>query len=207
MKRSQTLLIATHNKGKLRELRKLLAGVPLAFSGLDDFPSITAVQESGKTFAENASLKATGYAKQTGLLTLADDSGLEVDVLCGRPGVLSARYAGEGASDQERTAKLLAELANVPIEERSARFVSSVAIASEDGKVLHVSNGACEGRIAFAPKGAGGFGYDPIFLPDGHKETFGELGPEVKNRISHRAQALMGARKFLGSLTIPATAR
>jgi XTP/dITP diphosphohydrolase len=207
MKPPLTLLIATRNKGKLRELRKLLGDVPLALMELGDFPSIQSVHETGETFAQNASLKATGYATQAQLLTLADDSGLGVDALGGAPGVLSARYAGAGASDQERTNKLLSELSNVPSEQRSARFVCSVAIANEEGAVVHVSSGVCEGRIAFAPRGAAGFGYDPIFIPRGFEETFAELKAEVKNKISHRARALSGAHEFLRSLTVASTAR
>jgi XTP/dITP diphosphohydrolase len=207
MKPPLTLLIATRNKGKLGELRKLLGDVPLALMELGDFPSIHSVHETGETFVQNASLKATGYATQAQLLTLADDSGLEVDALGGAPGVLSARYAGAGASDQERTKKLLAELSSVASEQRSARFVCSVAIANEEGAVVHVSSGVCEGKIAFAPRGAAGFGYDPIFIPRGGDETFAELKAEVKNKISHRAQALSGAHEFLRSLTVASTAR
>jgi XTP/dITP diphosphohydrolase len=207
MKPPRTLLIATCNKGKLGELRKLLGDIPLAIMDLGDFPSIQFVHETFETFAQNASLKATGYATQAQLLTLADDSGLEVDALGGAPGVLSARYAGDGASDQERTNKLLSELSNVPSEQRSARFVCSVAIANEEGAVVHVSSGVCEGRIAFAPRGAAGFGYDPIFIPRGFDETFAELKAEVKNKISHRGRALSGAHEFLRSLTVASNAR
>ncbi len=206
MKR-RSLVIATFNKGKLQELRELLAKLPFVISDLEGFSSIQPVPESGETFIENASLKASGYARQTGLLTLADDSGLEVDALSGAPGVLSARYAHEGASDAERTTKLLSELTNVQGAARTARFISVVAIANGDGKIIHVSNGTCEGRVAQAPHGTNGFGYDPVFIPDGFDRTFAELQPVMKNRISHRARALSGAAEFLRGLTTASDAR
>jgi XTP/dITP diphosphohydrolase len=133
---------------------------------------------------------------------LADDSGLEVDALGGGPGVFSARYAGEQALDVERTTKLMAELSSVASSKRSARFVSAVAIASSEGQILNVSVGTCDGYIGFAPRGSMGFGYDPIFIPIGYEQTFAELQPQIKNRISHRARALVGALEFLRSLTV-----
>ncbi len=207
MKISDTLLIATRNQGKRGELQQLLRGLPFALSDLADFPSINEIPETGKTFVENASLKAAGYARQTGLLTLADDSGLEVHALNGAPGVLSARYAGERASDAERTSKLLNELSQAQPSERNARFVSAVAIANPDGEIMNISIGACEGRIALEPKGTGGFGYDPVFIPAGYDVTFAELKPEIKNQISHRARALTGAHEFLLTLTVRSAAR
>ena len=198
MKR-RSLVIATFNKGKLDELRQLLSELPFVISDLEAFPSIQAVPEVGKTFVENASLKASGYAKQTGQLTLADDSGLEVDVLNGAPGVLSARYAHDGASDVERTSKLLTEMAQ--FANRKARFVSVIAIANEDGRVINLSSGTCEGKITRAPRGHNGFGYDPVFIPEGFSQTFAELQTEMKNRFSHRARALGAAAEFLRSLT------
>ena len=195
------LLIATWNKGKRRELQQLLSDLPFAMMGLDDIPGLEPVLETGGTFVENASLKASGYAKQSGLLTLADDSGLEVEALKGAPGVLSARYAGERASDRQRVEKLLADLSNVDAPSRTARFVSTVAIAISNGSVLNISVGICEGRIAFEPQGSGGFGYDPIFIPAGSEMTFAELPPEIKNQISHRHSALEKAREFLRNLT------
>lgn len=200
MKRRR-LLIATFNKGKLRELRQLLAKFPFVISDLEGWSSIQPIPELGETFIENAALKASGYARQTRLLTLADDSGLQVDALNGAPGVLSARYAHEGASDTERTTKLLTELSHVKGSARTARFVSVIAIADEDGKVINLSKGTCEGGITDAPRGTNGFGYDPVFVPDGFDQTFAELEAEVKNRISHRAQALSGACEFLRNLT------
>jgi len=196
-----TLLLATQNEGKLKELRHLLGDLPLALYNLAQFPDVETVAETGESFTENASLKAVGYALQTGVLTLADDSGLEVDALGGAPGVLSARYAGEGATDAERTTKLLKELSGTPSGKRSARFVSAVAIANNGGEVLNVSLGTCEGRIDFAPSGTRGFGYDPVFIPKGYKQSFGDLKAELKNQISHRARALLAAREFLLTLT------
>jgi XTP/dITP diphosphohydrolase len=203
----QELVLATRNQGKLDELRQILGALPFSLRGLTDFSEVREVPETGLTFSENASLKAAGYAAQTGLLALADDSGLEVDALGGAPGVFSARYGGEGASDADRTAKLLSALSATPAEKRSARFVSAVAIANLEGRILNVSLGVCDGSIAFAPQGCAGFAYDPIFIPGGYDRTFAELKPAIKNQISHRAQALTGAVEFLRTLTIPSGAR
>jgi XTP/dITP diphosphohydrolase len=201
----QSLMVATRNEGKLKELRQLLAGLPFELYGLSDFPRVESVPETGESFSENACLKAAGYAAQTGFLTLADDSGLEVDALGGAPGILSARYAGEGANDADRTNRLLTELSDVPTEKRSARFVSAVAIANTRGQIVNVSVGTCAGRIDFAPSGSGGFGYDPVFVPSGYDKSFGELESEIKSRLSHRARALLAAREFLLTLTIPSS--
>jgi XTP/dITP diphosphohydrolase len=196
-----SLLLGTRNEGKLRELQELLGDLPLTIRGLGDYPGVTDIAETGSTFAENASLKAAGYAMQTDLMTLADDSGLEVDALGGHPGVFSARYSGEHASDTERIKKLLVALSHVPAPQRTARFVSVIVIAGNQGQILDVSTGKCEGRIDAAPRGSKGFGYDPIFVPNGYDQTFAELRSDVKNQISHRAQALMRARAFLRTLT------
>jgi XTP/dITP diphosphohydrolase len=199
------LLIATSNEGKRAEIRILLSDLPFSLFDLRNFPAITPIAETGTTFVENASLKAIGYATQTGLLTLADDSGLEVDALGGAPGVLSARYTGDSASDAERVEALLAALASVDESKRSARFVSAIVIA--DGReILNVSVGKCEGRIALAPRGAGGFGYDPVFIPNRCDLTFAELEPEIKNQISHRARALAATRSYLLGLTAASAA-
>ena len=189
------LLVATRNQGKLREVERLLSG--LSLRTLLDFPEVGEVEETGATFEENASLKASAYAAQTGLWTLADDSGLEVLALDGAPGVLSARYAGASATDAERNALLLSRLSSIADADRRARFVSVIAIANAEGKVLHLSQGTCEGRLAQEPRGQNGFGYDPLFIPDGYTQTFGELPEEVKEKISHRARALAKARPFL----------
>lgn len=193
------LLIATGNKGKVAELRSLLAGLPLRLRDLAEFPSAGEVEETGRTFSDNAALKAQGYAEQTGLWTLADDSGLEVDALGGAPGVFSARYGGEGLTDADRVTRLLEELSKVDAKERRARFVCVIAIADPRGQVMNLSTGTCEGQIVHAPRGTHGFGYDPIFLPDGFEQTFGELTAEIKQDISHRALALKAARSFLVS--------
>ena len=197
----RTLLIATRNQGKLREIKKLLDNLPVKIIDLSQYPSIETVEESGSTFTDNATLKASGYARQAGVLTLADDSGLMVDSLDGAPGVHSARYAGEGASDGERTEKLLRALADVPQAQRTARFISVIAIAQNDGKIVNVSLGECEGQIAAEPLGAGGFGYDPIFISAGSTLTFAQMKSAEKDRISHRARALSKAAAFLGALT------
>src|ERR1041384_996154 len=198
----RTLLIATRNRGKLKEIQKLLEDLPFKIVDLSQYPSIETVEESGDTFADNASLKASSYARQAGVLTLADDSGLIVDALDGAPGVHSARYAGEGASDGERTEKLTRALAKVPQSQRGARFVSVIAIARHNGEIVNVSVGECKGQIDLPPLGDGGFGYDPIFIPEGFTQSFGQLEPAEKNRISHRARALTKAKAFLLTLTV-----
>jgi XTP/dITP diphosphohydrolase len=195
------LLIATSNDGKRSEIQQLLSDLPISLFALRDFPAIKLIAETGTTFVENASLKAIGYATQTGLLTLADDSGLEVDALGGAPGLRSARYAGKSASDAERVEALLSALAFVDESKRSARFVSAVVIANSNREILNISIGECEGRIAFAARGHGGFGYDPVFIPNGGDLTFAELKPEIKNQISHRARALATTRAYLLGLT------
>jgi len=198
---SQPLLIATSNAGKLRELRSLLVDLPLELLSLSDFPNIESVEETGATFAENASLKAAGYARQARVLTLADDSGLVVDALQGRPGVRSARYIHPDASYSKRIASLLEEVAGVSELNRTAHFVCAMNVASDAGELVFATEKSCGGRIAAGPRGTGGFGYDPIFVPDGFDQTFAELSAEVKNRIGHRGLALAQVREFLHSLT------
>ena len=189
------LLVATANQGKVAEIRSLLAS--LSLKSLDAFPHVSEVPETGATFRENAILKARGYALQTQEWTLADDSGLEVMALDGAPGVYSARYGGDGLSDADRVERLLDALSRTGDTERRARFVSVIVIADPAGVIVHTSTGTCEGRIASGPRGSNGFGYDPVFIPDGYDQTFGELGDEVKKMISHRARALAAARPFL----------
>lgn len=191
------LLIATRNAGKLVEVRELLLDLPVSLKSLLDFPHTGEVEETGATFAENASIKATAYALQTGAWTLSDDSGLEVQALGGAPGLFSARYAGPSATDAERVKLLLSELARTGDPLRRARFACAVSISNPAGSIINVSTGVCEGRIAHQPRGTGGFGYDPVFIPEGFEQTFGELSPEVKKEISHRARALAGTRSFL----------
>lgn len=193
------LLVATHNQGKVNEYRLLLANLPVSVTYLDAEGITLEVEETGQTFAENAILKATTYARTSGLWTWADDSGLEVDVLKGEPGVFSARYAGSGASDRDRYCKLLDALAGVPWSRRTARFCCTVAISSPEGRTC-TATGECSGLIAFGPAGTGGFGYDPVFyLPD-HGCTMAQLAPEEKNRISHRARAAQAAVHVLEAM-------
>jgi XTP/dITP diphosphohydrolase len=195
--RFRELLIATSNPGKIRELESLLAALPLRLRSLKEFPSIEEVAETGRTFTDNAVLKATGYARQTSLWTLADDSGLEVEALGGAPGVFSARYGGPLASDTDRVRLLLDELSRTNDTVRRARFTAVVVIASPDARVMHVAEGHCNGHLAHVPRGTNGFGYDPIFIPDNYEQTFGELAGDIKRVISHRARALEATRTFL----------
>ena len=190
------LLIATTNKGKIRELTEMLAGFPVELVGLDAF-AVDEVAETGSSFAENAELKASGYAKQTGIAAVADDSGLEVDALGGRPGVLSARYGRDDSGFDEKMALLLDEIERSGGPDRRARFVSAVAMADEKGHILETTLGVCHGVIAQFPRGSGGFGYDPIFIPVGYDKTFGELSDEIKAQISHRARSFREIIPFL----------
>jgi len=193
------LLVATNNPGKVREYEELLMDLPrppeITFPAQEGLA--LEVEESGETFEENARIKALVYAKASGLLTLADDSGLEVDALGGEPGVHSARYAGPHASDADRYRKLLDALTGTPAGQRLARFRCVVAVALPDGTV-YTAEGSCEGKIGFAPRGEFGFGYDPIFILEGSGgRTMAELPPVLKNQVSHRARALMAARPIL----------
>ena len=199
----RSLLLGTRNPGKVIEIVSILADPGWSFSSLAEFPNVAEAEENFTTFAENAIAKAQFYASATGLWALADDSGLEVAALGGAPGVFSARYAGAHATDADRRALLLSELAKTGDTARRARFVAVVAIARPDGDVLNISEGICEGTITQAPRGAGGFGYDPLFIPDGHEQTFAELPDTIKNQISHRARALLGTRTFLSQLDHP----
>jgi XTP/dITP diphosphohydrolase len=189
-------MLATNNLGKVREYQALLAGVPYKIVTLSGQGITTVVDEIGTSFEENARLKAATLAGESGLLTLADDSGLEVDALGGEPGVRSARYAGEGASDADRIKLLLSKLEDVPEKERAAQFRCVIAIATPEGKV-NLFSGACRGIITRKPSGNRGFGYDPIFYLPELGKTMAELTPEEKNRISHRARAAAKARKML----------
>ncbi|MFN0140206.1 MAG: RdgB/HAM1 family non-canonical purine NTP pyrophosphatase [Pyrinomonadaceae bacterium] len=191
------LLIATNNAGKVTELRSMITDIPLEIVGLDSFADLTEVAETGDTFDENARLKALGYAEQTGVTALADDSGLEVAALGGRPGVLSARYGGIETSFTEKINLLLNELKQTGETDRRARFVSSIAIASPSGEILFSADGVCDGLIAQKPRGTSGFGYDPVFIPDGHELTFGELSAREKHKISHRGRAFSQIIPFL----------
>ena len=194
-----SLLVATNNRGKLREYAELLKGIPFELTTLAGQGITEEVEETGSSLKQNAIHKATSYAKLSGLTTMADDSGLEVDALGGEPGPLSRRYAGDNVSDKERHDYLLAKLRDVPWEKRTARFRAVIALATPEGKVKTVE-GVCEGIIAFDFKGTGGFGYDPIFyLPELDKHM-AELSLAEKNRISHRAKAAQKARRLLEKL-------
>lgn len=193
------LLVATANRKKLAELQTLLSNLPVKLKCLADFPNIMEVPEIGKTFEENASLKALGYAKQTWLLTLAEDSGLCCDALEGAPGVYSARFAGAAKSDLENNRKLLKLLEKVPDHCRGAYFHSAIAIAEPD-RMVRVVEGRVYGFISREIRGENGFGYDPVFFYQPFGKTFGEVSPELKHRVSHRAQALEKAAHVLLNL-------
>jgi XTP/dITP diphosphohydrolase len=197
---TSSLLIATRNPGKVREIELLLGPFALRLRSLAEFPATPEVEETGATFAENAEIKARAYAAQTKCWTLADDSGLEVEALGGAPGVFSARYGGPDATDADRIERLLEALSQAPDSERRARFVSVIAIADDAARLIRLFTGTCEGRIAHEPRGQGGFGYDPVFVPDGYEQSFGELPAEIKQTISHRARALRAAQTFLSEL-------
>jgi XTP/dITP diphosphohydrolase len=203
------LVFATRNPGKLRELRQLLSHERLEVIGLEDFPDAPEIEENGASFAENAVAKAVGIMRATGLPSLADDSGLEVDALGGAPGVHSARYAGPGASDADRVVLLLQNLRGVPPENRTARFRCAVAfVEPRDPDRVEVREGTCEGRILGAPRGTGGFGYDPVFYAEEIEQTFAEAPAEIKNRLSHRGQAMRQMAAYLEErLRGPAGAR
>lgn len=184
-----SLLVATNNPGKQREYEQLLAPLKLVLCTPQDLRLSVTARETGSTYAENARIKALHYLQASGLLTLADDSGLEVDALGGKPGLHSARYAGPGAGDADRYRLLLQELDGVPWEERTARFRCVLMLAVPGGKI-HSTEGTCDGLIAIEPQGEHGFGYDPIFRLPQYEKTMAQLPPEVKNRISHRARAV-----------------
>ena len=183
------LLVASGNKGKLREFAELLKGVVDTVLSPADFPGLPEVEEDGATFEENAIKKARSAALFTGIPVLADDSGLSVDYLSGRPGVYSARFAGEGASDADNNALLLRELAGVPAEKRTAAFHCVIALCQPDGSCQSF-DGSLPGVILDAPRGTGGFGYDPLFLVPEYDQTFSELPLEIKNTIRHRGRAM-----------------
>jgi len=193
---TEKLLLATNNQAKVREYKSLLGGLPYELVTLAEQGITTIVDEAGESLEENARIKATAYATEGKLIALADDSGLEVDALGGEPGCLSARYAGEGASDIDRLNYLLARLKDVPWEKRTARFRSVIAIAMLDGEVKFCC-GECHGFITLAPRGEQGFGYDPVFYLPELDKTMAELPLESKNQISHRGQAARKAYQVL----------
>lgn len=193
------LLLASQNPGKLNEMRQLIDGLPFRVVGPKDVGITEAPEETGTTFLENAILKARHYANRSGLLTVADDSGLSVDALDGGPGLHSARFGGEGASDADRNRLLLEKLKGVPTERRGARFTSAVAVARGDD-VLFQGQESVEGLIAEEPKGPNGFGYDPLFFYPPFGKTFGESAPQDKDRVSHRGKAFARLRRYLETL-------
>jgi len=193
------LLLATNNPGKAAEYRALLEGCGWELVTPRDLGLHLEVEEAGGDYAENARIKAEAFAEASGLVALADDSGIEVDALGGAPGPLSARFGGEDASDEQRMALLLERLAGVPPERRSARFRCLIAVARPEGEVS-LFEGQCEGRVAEEPRGEGGFGYDPVFLLPERGLTIAELPPEEKNAVSHRGRAARQARVLLEGL-------
>ncbi|MHC4662084.1 MAG: XTP/dITP diphosphatase [Planctomycetota bacterium] len=194
------ILIATRNQGKLREIGKLLEGMPYDVTSPNDIPGLPDVLEDGLTFEENAKKKAAALAAASGLLTLADDSGLMVDALGGAPGVFSARYAGEPVNDKANCRKILDNLDGVPQDKRTARFVCVIAGAAPD-RLLFTVRGECEGVIINEPRGENGFGYDPVFFFSPKGRTFAQLHMDEKNIVSHRAKALSLAKVELEKLT------
>lgn len=193
---SRVLLIGSNNKDKAAELTGLLADTPWTVKTLADFATVPEPEETEPTFDGNALLKARYYGTRFGVACVADDSGIEVDALDGAPGVYSARYAGEDCTYDDNNRKLLAALDERPAEERGARFVCSAAFVNTNGHE-HVERGTVEGMIAPEPRGANGFGYDPVFIPNGFEQTFGELPPHVKHDISHRGEAFRKLSNYL----------
>lgn len=194
------VLIATNNPGKLREFETLLQSLPVRLRSLAEFRDIAQAPEPHETFQENARAKAHYYADQTRFIALSDDSGLQVDALGGAPGVYSARHGGEHLTDTERMLLLLKEIGQTGDLLRRARFVCAIAIALPNSDMVYEAIGYCEGHIAHAIRGALGFGYDPIFIPDEYQQTFAEIDVTTKNRISHRARAMREARTLLNAI-------
>jgi XTP/dITP diphosphohydrolase len=194
---AETLLIGSGNRDKARELASLLEGLPWDVKCLKDFPSVEEPVEDGDTFEANALLKARFYGAHFGVACVADDSGLSVDALAGAPGVYSARYAGEQCSYSDNNQKLLSALAETPWHDRSAHFCCCAAFLSRGGNSQHVVSGTVDGHIAVHPAGERGFGYDPLFVPEGEERTFAEMAPEEKHAISHRGRAFAQIRRYL----------
>lgn len=199
----QVIVLATRNRGKLREFEALLDGLSVRVQTLDDYPDVPVLPEIGDTFEANAKSKALTVARLTGHIALADDSGLEVDMLGGSPGVSSATFLGPAATDEDRNTWVLGKLRGFEEGLRTARYRAVVAVASPDGTV-RTFEGVCEGRVADRSRGDEGFGYDPIFFVPAYGRTMGELPSDIKNQISHRARALAAARSYLVSLISPA---
>ena len=200
------LLLATNNAGKVKEYYSLLQGIPFDILTPKEMGIAMEVEETGATYEENARLKACALAKASGLLTLADDSGIEIDALNGEPGVTSARYAGETATDTERVNYLLDKMKDVPKEKRTGRYYCVIALAQPDGKVEYCT-GECKGLIAFEPCGKNGFGYDPIFCFPKYGKTMAELPIDIKNRVSQRGRAAQKARLVLEKMATKNTSK
>ena len=196
------LLVATHNQGKVVEFAEMLQDLAIERLSLDDVGVTQDVEETGSTFRENGVLKAKTYAAETGLLTLADDSGLEVDALGGAPGVYTARYGGAGLTAVQRYQKLLADIKNIPDPQRTARFRCVIVLAGPDGTILGESEGVCEGRIAQAPVGDNGFGYDPVFYLPQFNQTMAQIPASQKHQISHRGLAVQAILPRLRELLL-----
>ena len=191
-----TFLLATRNHHKVRELRRILKGLPIRFVTLGRFPAIPAVREDGSTFRANAAKKAVQTSRHTILPVLAEDSGLEVEALGGRPGVRSARFAGPAQDDRANVSKLLRVMEKAPAPRRQARFVCVMAVAA-GGRLVRIFQGTCPGSIAFQPAGRRGFGYDPVFIPRGFRKTAAQLAAARKDRLSHRGQAARLLKRWL----------
>ncbi len=190
------LVVATRNKDKLREIKALLKGLPVKALSLDAFKGVPEVRENGKTLEDNAKKKAVQISKLLKKFVVADDSGLEVEYLDGDPGVYSARFSGKGATYKSNNEKLLRLLKDIPLAKRKACFKCVIALADK-GKIIGIAEGRCGGKIDFESKGDNGFGYDPLFIPDGFKKTFAQMSPAQKNKISHRSIAMTGAKKII----------
>jgi len=189
------LVLSTGNEHKVEEIRKILEGLPIEVLSKKDIGlGNIDIVEDGNTLEENSIKKAKGLAEKLDYMVLADDSGLFVDILNGEPGVYSSRYGGEEGNDKKNIEKLLQKLKDIPMEERKAKFMAVMSLITEDKEIIIVK-GECKGTIGFEPKGRNGFGYDPLFIPDGYTKTFGELDENIKNKISHRAKALEKLRE------------
>ncbi len=199
MEKKQKLLIASRNQGKIEEIRKILEDLPFHIKSLAAFPDLVEVEEDGESFIENALKKARVRAREIGLLTMADDSGLEVDYLDGKPGIYSARYAGPESNDKANIEKLLQKMEGATIQERTARFKAVIALVDPESGQEDFVEGECEGLIAEEPRGNNGFGYDPVFFLPEYQKTMAEIPIGLKNRISHRAKALEKVREVLKS--------
>jgi XTP/dITP diphosphohydrolase len=191
------LIVASRNKGKVKEIIELLEGLPLKVTSLLEHPNLPEVVEDGKTYKANALKKASVIAKITGKMTMSDDSGIEVKALGNAPGIYSARFAGEGKSEADKNKKLFEMLKKVPMSKRQCRYRCVIALVDGKGKELGVVQGTCSGLISTHNRGQNGFGFDPLFIVPRYNKTFGELAPSIKAKISHRARALKKFRKLL----------